>query len=275
MTAGRIRRRPDVLWRRSLDAVVLMPAGADDVLTLAGTGPAVWELLAEWRTYDDLVEHLAAAYGATPEAVSGDLEPLLAELEAHRVIQTAADGGRPDARVEWRAANGSSAGHRHLMDILAILRTLRRHWMLILALTVVGGLLGAASAEVSKQETRSKTFYKAATTLVVDFSQRSGQTQSAFQSLDQVAIFTTTGDVPDAVAETLGSSESGRELAEHIITSTNGSTSTIAITASEPTADGAKELADTFATELVRVLDEKGQAAYGTRVINSRRGSTT
>ena len=97
MTAGRIRRRPDVLWRRSLDAVVLLPAGAEDVLTLAGTGPAVWELLAEWRTYDDLVENLARAFGATPDAVSGDLEPLIAELEAQGVLQTAADSGGPNA----------------------------------------------------------------------------------------------------------------------------------------------------------------------------------
>ena len=98
--------------------------------------------------------------------------------------------------------------------------------------------------------------------MVVDFTQREGQTQSAFQSLDQVAIFTTTGDVPDAVATKLGTDESGRELAEHIVTSTNGSTSTIVITAAEPTADGAKELADAFATELTSVLDQKGQAAY-------------
>ena len=96
MTTNRIRRRPDVLWRRSLDAVVLLPTGADDVLTLAGTGPAVWELLAEWRTYDDLVENLARAFGATPDTVSGDLGPLLADLEAQGVVQTAADGGGRD-----------------------------------------------------------------------------------------------------------------------------------------------------------------------------------
>jgi Mrp family chromosome partitioning ATPase len=148
------------------------------------------------------------------------------------------------------------------MDLLAVLRTLRRHWVLILALTVVGGLVGAASTELSKETKASKTFYKATTTLVVDLSGRSGQTQSAFQSLDQVAIFTTTGDVPDAVAKDLGSDESGGQLAEHITTTTNASTSTIAITAAEPTAEDAEQLANTFADQLVVVLDKKGQDAY-------------
>ena len=90
------------------------------------------------------------------------------------------------------------------MELLNILRTLRRHWVLILALTVVGSLLGAASAELNKKSTDSKTFYKATTTLVVDVSPRQNTVAQPFQSLDQVAIFTTTGDVPDAVARQLG-----------------------------------------------------------------------
>jgi hypothetical protein len=95
VTVARIRRRPDVLWRRSLDAVVLLPVRGDDVLTLAGSGPAVWELLAEWRTVENLVEVLAAAYGASGELVAADLDPLLADLRASGVLEeTAESGGR-------------------------------------------------------------------------------------------------------------------------------------------------------------------------------------
>jgi hypothetical protein len=90
-----MRRRPDVLWRRSLEAVVLLPVDAGDVLTLGGTGPAVWDLLAEWRTFDDLVAVLAAAYGASPAQVAADLEPLIAELEALRALERAAESGGP------------------------------------------------------------------------------------------------------------------------------------------------------------------------------------
>ena len=102
------------------------------------------------------------------------------------------------------------------MELLATLRTLRRHWVLILALTVAAGLLGAASAELSKGTTKSRAYYKATTTLVVDLTQRTGESTSAFQSLDQVAIFTTTGQVPDQVAKKLGSDQNGGQLAEHI-----------------------------------------------------------
>jgi Coenzyme PQQ synthesis protein D (PqqD) len=98
MTAGttgrRIRRRPGVLWRCSLDAVVLLPPGAPDVITLAGTGPVVWQLLAEWRSADELAEMLAAAYGSTPDVVVRDLGPLLRALEVAGALESAADSGR-------------------------------------------------------------------------------------------------------------------------------------------------------------------------------------
>ena len=93
----RWRRRPDVLWRRSLDTVLLLPAATEDVVTLAGTGPAVWELLAEWRTLDDLAGILAGAFESTPEVVMADLVPLLAEFEVQGVVQTASDSGGPGA----------------------------------------------------------------------------------------------------------------------------------------------------------------------------------
>jgi Mrp family chromosome partitioning ATPase/capsular polysaccharide biosynthesis protein len=149
------------------------------------------------------------------------------------------------------------------MELLVILRTIRRHWVLILALTVVGAGLGVASSSFEKETRTSRTYYKATTTLVVDLTQRAGgSTANAFSSLDQVGIYTTTGAVPDAVAKKLGTDESGPQLAEHIITSTNGGTSTIAITAAEPSAEEAARLADTFAAELVTNLDQRGQDAY-------------
>jgi Coenzyme PQQ synthesis protein D (PqqD) len=97
MTTGamgnRIRRRPGVLWRRSLDAVVLLPPGTPDVITLAGTGPAMWQLLAEWRSEDELAEVLAAAYGSSPDVVARDLGPALRALDAAGALESAADSG--------------------------------------------------------------------------------------------------------------------------------------------------------------------------------------
>lgn len=96
-TAGeRIRRRPDVLWRRSLDAVVLLPPNAADTYTMAGTGPVLWELLTEWRTRDDLVSVLAELFDASPEVIEADLAPILRELADRGALETTAFSGGPE-----------------------------------------------------------------------------------------------------------------------------------------------------------------------------------
>jgi hypothetical protein len=82
-----------VLWRRSLDSVVLLPPGAADVITLVGSGPAVWQLLADWRSADELAEVLAAAYGAPPDVVARDLGPVLRALDAAGALEFVADSG--------------------------------------------------------------------------------------------------------------------------------------------------------------------------------------
>lgn len=74
-------RRADTLWRRSADAVVLLPAGADEPVVLPGTAAAVWDLLSVPATLDEIVRTLADAYGAEPSAVGPDVEELLGRLE--------------------------------------------------------------------------------------------------------------------------------------------------------------------------------------------------
>jgi hypothetical protein len=75
------RRRDDVLWRRSLDAVILLPVGADDPRTLPGTGAIVWDLLEEPTSLAELVATLAEAFEEDPAVVEHDVSALLAELE--------------------------------------------------------------------------------------------------------------------------------------------------------------------------------------------------
>ena len=76
----RWRRRPHVLWRRSLDALVYVPVGADEPRTLGAPGAEVWELLAEPRTLDALVAVLAGLRNTDPVIVRGDVEPVLRRL---------------------------------------------------------------------------------------------------------------------------------------------------------------------------------------------------
>jgi hypothetical protein len=97
MMSPAFRRRPDLLWRRSLDAVMLLPAGADDVITIAGTGVDAWELLDTWRTVEALTDLLASRFGADRRVVEPDLEALISELRELGALEVAADSGGPAA----------------------------------------------------------------------------------------------------------------------------------------------------------------------------------
>ena len=70
--------------------------------------------------------------------------------------------------------------------------------------------MATAAFDESATAAKSRTYYKATNTLVLD-TQQPGNTgfQPAFTSLDQIALLTTTGDVPDDVAKKLGSGEDG------------------------------------------------------------------
>jgi hypothetical protein len=82
LTTTRYWRRPDVLWRRSLDAVILLPPLGDDPVTLAGTGPAIWELLTAPISVTQLVRLLAVVYGVDRHVIESDVVPVLDELVA-------------------------------------------------------------------------------------------------------------------------------------------------------------------------------------------------
>ena len=81
------RRSPAVLWRRSLDAALVLSPALDDPLTMAGTGADLWDILAVPTSTDDLVAALAVRYGAAPSVVAVDIVPVLAELEAMGAIE--------------------------------------------------------------------------------------------------------------------------------------------------------------------------------------------
>ncbi len=86
MTEARWHRRPHLLWRRSLDAVLVLAPGLDEPIALAGTGPELWGLLAEPRTTDDLVSILAAAHDTEPAVVAADIVATLEQLERLGIV---------------------------------------------------------------------------------------------------------------------------------------------------------------------------------------------
>lgn len=83
------RRRDDVLWRRSIDAVVLLPVGTSEPVSLPGTGAMVWDLLAEPATLDELVTALAEVYEGDAATIARDVVDLLVRLESLAAIEAA------------------------------------------------------------------------------------------------------------------------------------------------------------------------------------------
>jgi len=99
VTTERYRRRPDALWRRSLDAVVVLPPGEGaEPVTIGGTGPELWDALADWRTLADLAEALALRHRADADVVAADVAPILERLVACGAVERAADSEPGHAR---------------------------------------------------------------------------------------------------------------------------------------------------------------------------------
>lgn len=66
-------RAESVLWRRTLDGVVVLPASGGDPVALRGPAATIWELLAHPRSTSDLVATLADMYGVRAEQVANDV----------------------------------------------------------------------------------------------------------------------------------------------------------------------------------------------------------
>lgn len=73
-------RADPVVWRRSLDQVVLLPPAAGEPMALSGAAVAAWELLAQPQPLAALVATLAELYDVRPEAIEPDVAALLTRL---------------------------------------------------------------------------------------------------------------------------------------------------------------------------------------------------
>src|SRR5262245_28798964 len=119
------------------------------------------------------------------------------------------------------------------MDLLTYVRALRRRWYVIAVCVVLGAAVGYATTLVHSgtlEQKKGRTYYAATNTVIIAYGNRDGALSPAYTNLDQIALVVTNGDVPDRVAEKLKTTETGRELAEHVVTTTNSSTSTLEIT---------------------------------------------
>ena len=83
---GRYRRRPELLWRRTVDRAVLLVPGEGDVVELADTGAILWDALACPGTLAEVVTALADVFGMDEDAIRSDVVPVVDELVARGVL---------------------------------------------------------------------------------------------------------------------------------------------------------------------------------------------
>jgi Mrp family chromosome partitioning ATPase/capsular polysaccharide biosynthesis protein len=147
------------------------------------------------------------------------------------------------------------------MDLLSYFRVLRRRAGLILVCVIVGAGLGLATTLLNSGSSRDQHYYKATHSLIYD-DQSNRDVQSVVNNIDQVAVLVTTGDVPNAVAKAAGTGETGRELAERVVTTTNSVTSTLDITVADTSPTRAADLADEFGKQIEASLLARDTAKY-------------
>jgi hypothetical protein len=86
---SRWQRSPHVLWRRSLDAVLLVAPGGDAPSVLDGLAPVVWELLAEERSVEAMVATLSDLSSAGFPVAERDVGELIEQLVELGVVRRA------------------------------------------------------------------------------------------------------------------------------------------------------------------------------------------
>jgi hypothetical protein len=85
-------RSSSVLSRAVGSEVLLTAPGREDVVRLAGTAGAVWELMENPQTISSLVGALSRRYRASPEIIATDVERLVSELLKQGFAESVADG---------------------------------------------------------------------------------------------------------------------------------------------------------------------------------------
>ena len=150
------------------------------------------------------------------------------------------------------------------MDLLSYLRVLRRRWVVVLAVIVAGGTVGALSGLLKAGAEEGGRYFKANHLLALDTNNGINQ-QPLYSNLDQIALQVTSGDVPKRVGTKLGQDgQDGQALARRVIVTTDSATTTLEITAVGRDAAESEQIANAFATQLIASINSKAQRQFTT-----------
>jgi Mrp family chromosome partitioning ATPase len=143
------------------------------------------------------------------------------------------------------------------------LAAIKRRWWLVVALALLGAIIGAIPQSERVEE--QATSFTATHTMLPN---EGGDT--SIVSTSQVALLATTGEVPARVAERLDFSGNPAELAALVNVNFELETGALRFTTTQANALDAEELADAFAEELNGYLAERQDEVYQDRLQASR-----
>jgi hypothetical protein len=83
----RYRRSARTLSRRVGDEVLIARPGGGDVLSLSGTGSAIWNLLGHPSTTSELADEMAQMYESASEEIANDIDKFVHALIAKNLVQ--------------------------------------------------------------------------------------------------------------------------------------------------------------------------------------------
>lgn len=87
-----LARSSSVLSRAVGSEVLLTAPGREDIVRLAGTAGAVWELMENPQTISSLVTALDRRYDAARETIAADVERLVSEMLEQGWAEAVGDG---------------------------------------------------------------------------------------------------------------------------------------------------------------------------------------
>lgn len=191
-------------------------------------------------------------HGEMNESIRG-VEPVESSSHDRAPHGVMADGVgyRPDARNPQPLSE----------DPLGPIRALVRRWRLFVVFAVIGGLLGWASAVVAIEADTTPIavdHYQARHVLVLDSNIPDTQATLGVRNLNVLAKRITIGEVPQAVAETVGRDVA--DVATQIRVLIRSDSETIDLVAIGETPALAEELADAYAAELLGFLNAESEA---------------
>ena len=80
-------RNDAVEWREVEGQVVVLDVEAAEYFAVNRTGAAIWPLLAEGATREELAERLVAAYGLDQPSAARDVEEFVSELAGRGLLE--------------------------------------------------------------------------------------------------------------------------------------------------------------------------------------------